>query len=93
MAEFHIQAINICSDIEDLFDSYDIDELIGEDELHVYVEKLGETKREYRRIHSQLKMLAGEEFPIKYPDFDKNLNDLNGKFKIANKKLTKLKYF
>ena len=36
-------------------------------------------------------MLAGEEFPIKYPDFDKNLNDLNGKFKIANKKLTELK--
>ena len=42
MAEFHIQAINICSDIEDLFDSHDIDELVGEDELHVYVEKLGE---------------------------------------------------
>ena len=61
-------AIDIRSDVEDLFESYDIDELLDEEELSRYQSKLETVKRDFRRIHAQLKANGGEEvFQEKYP--------------------------
>ena len=71
MDDLRIQAINISSDVDDLFDSYEISELAEMDDLEDYVRKIGDVKREYRRIHRQIKDLDGDGFPTRYPDFDK----------------------
>ena len=89
--ELKTQAIHIYSDLEDFFDSYDIRELDEVDELQDYVAKIGDLKRNFRRIHSELKVALGEEFKTEYPEFDNTSNELSEKFKIANKKLTDLK--
>ena len=84
------QAIHICSDMEDLLDSYDFENLEEEEELNEYVTKLGDLKRNFRRVHS-LKTAEGNAFKGKFPDFDTKLSELSEKFKIANKKLNGIK--
>ena len=82
-------AIEIRSDVEDLFESYDVDELSDEEELSSYQSKLEVAKRNFRRIHAQLKANEGDEgFQEKYPYYDTELGSLNDKFKIVTKKLT-----
>ena len=79
------------SDVEDFFDSYDIENLGDVEEVHNYITELGDLKRDFRRIHSQVKLAEGVEFSTKYPDFDKLLNDLNDRFKHASQKLSDIK--
>lgn len=88
--DINIQAINIGSDVEDLFESYNIENIIEEEELTDYITKVGETKRIYRRIHTQLKKLD-DKFTENYPDYDKNLKKLQEKFSQANTKLNQLR--
>ena len=61
-------AINSRSDVEDLFESYVIEELEDEDELSDYLTKIDVVKRDFRRIHSQLKAIEGDE------DFQKKIS-------------------
>ena len=92
MDDLQIQAINICSDVEDHFDSYDLQDIEDEGDLLTYVAKVEENKREFRRIHSQIKSNLGEEdFIDKYPYYDKLVNDLNNEFKASSKKLAEIK--
>ena len=88
--DINTQAINIDSDVEDLFESYNIENLIDEEELADYIAKVAETKRIYRRIHSQLKKLD-DKFTENYPNYEENLKKLQEKFTEANNKLIKLR--
>ena len=47
--DLRVQAIHITSDIEDLFDSYQIENLTEEDGLNDYIAKLGEAKKEFSK--------------------------------------------
>ena len=85
-----VQAIHITSDIEDLFDSYQIENLIEGDELNDYVTKLGEAKKSFRRIHARLKISEGDGFNENYPNYDNKLKDINKNFKLADGKLNDL---
>ena len=88
MADLKTQVIHIQSDVEDFFDSYDIYLLDDEDELYDYVTKLGEIKRDFRRIYTELKTLEGENFTTNHPDLERSLYELTETFKNANKRLT-----
>ena len=69
--EVGTQAIHISSDLEDFFDSRNIDKIGDEDELKQYIIELGDLKRNFRRICHKLKYSEGDDFAVKYPDFDK----------------------
>ena len=49
--ELQLKAINISSDIEDLFESYQ--NLNDDDRLTEFLTKIGDIKRDFRRIHAQ----------------------------------------
>ena len=84
--------IDIRSDVDDLSDSYDINELSDEEELSNYQTKLETVKRNFRRIHAQIKSNEGEEaFQKKYPYYDEDLASLTEKFKSATKKLSEVR--
>ena len=53
ISEFKNLAINCRSDVEDFFDTYDVTELVEEGDLLDYVSKIGEVKREFRRVHAR----------------------------------------
>ena len=88
MEDLRTAAIKIESDVEDLFDSYDIKEITEEDDLQDYVGEVKVLKQEYRRIHAQLKSAAGDDFANLYPDYDKTMKKLNEEFKTATKKFS-----
>ena len=89
--DLRVQAIHITTDIEDLFDSYHIENLIEGDELNDYVTKLGEAKTSFRRIHARLKIAEGDGFNENYPNYDNKLKDINKIFKLADGKLNDLR--
>ena len=92
MAEsLDVQATNIASDIEDFFDTYDLDALTEDFEIQQYVDKLSDIKRDFRRICAQLKKVEGENYAANYPGNDASLADLSEKFKTAYQKLSDLK--
>ena len=88
--QLQIQAINICSDVEDLWESYQVDDLTDGEELSQFVIKIGDMKREFRRVHAQLKSVEGNDFDKNHPDYKKHLDKLNEQFKNANNKLSVL---
>ena len=91
MADLDIQALNASSDFEDFLDSYNIEELVDEDELSEYVNRIGEIKRTFRRVYTLIKKTEGEGFGTKYPNYDNELRDISVKFQEANKKLSELR--
>ena len=64
-SDLQLQAINVTCDIEDLFESYQIENLTEEFELSDFVIKIGNVKKDFRRIHAQLKISDGENFENK----------------------------
>ena len=58
--ELQMQEVNICSDIEDLFDSYQLDDISDKDGINKFLAKIGDIKQEYRRIYARLKRLMGK---------------------------------
>ena len=90
MTDSEVQVININSDIEDLYESYQLEDLASKGEIVKFVTKIGEIKQEYRRIYAQLKKTEGGNFDRKFPEYSETLNELNNKFKAANDKLNKL---
>lgn len=89
--DLKMRSIDICSDIEDFFESYNLGEINDEDEIIHYITKIEDIKKEFRRVHAQLKNIEGNEFQTKYPDFEKQLGELNEFFQMSNKKLRSLK--
>ena len=89
--ELQMQAIDIESDIEDFFESYQVTNLNEIDPLVSFVSKIEDLKRSYRRIHAQIRALEGENYDTKYPEFEKQVNNLTQNFREANTKLTVLR--
>ena len=56
-----LNAVNINSDVEDFFDSYELGLLVSIDELEDYLGKIESLKQKFRRVHSQLKTFLGED--------------------------------
>ena len=88
MDELNIKVVEICSDVDDFLASYTLEELTEEDEVQDYVLKLEGLKRDFRRVHSQVRTLEGNDFPTKYPYYDQRLTEITETFKAANKKLS-----
>ena len=86
-----MRSIDICSDIEDFFESYKLKDINDEDEIIQYITKIEDIKREFWRVHAQLKNIEGNDFQNKYPEFEKQLSELNEFFQMSNKKLHCLK--
>ena len=91
MDTLHARTVDSCSDVDDFLSSYTLDELSGEDELQDYVTKVEVLKRDFRRVHSQIKDADEEGFPAKYPYYTDKLEELTKLFKDANTKLTNLR--
>ena len=89
--ELQMQEVNICSDIEDLFDSYRLDNISDKDGIDKFLAKIWDIKQEYRRIYARLKWVDGENFQKEYSDYEQRLGLLNYHFKSANGKLRELK--
>ena len=89
MTDFEVQIININSDIEDLYESYQLEDLASKGEIVKFVSKIGEIKQEYRRIYAHLKKTEGGNFDRKFPEYSVTQKELNNKFKAANDKLNK----
>ena len=52
MDELKPKVIEICSDVEDFYASYSLEELTEEDEVQEYVLKLEGRKQDFCRVHS-----------------------------------------
>ena len=85
------QAVNITSDFEDFLESFKIEDIDDEDELAEYVSKIGNIKKVFRRIYAQLKLSEGEGFGTKFPNYERELKEINETFQEGNKKLTGLR--
>ena len=59
-SDLHTQAIHINTDIDDLFESYDIGELCDEDELVDYLAKIEDLKKQFRRVYAEIRNLEGK---------------------------------
>ena len=87
----HSLAINCRSDVEDFFDTYDIDELENEEDLQNYISKIEGVKRDFRRVHAQIKSTDEANFDTQYPYYSNDLDKLNQHFKNASKKMIRKK--
>ena len=68
MADLENQAVDLESDIDDFFDSHQVENLSSIDDLEDYCKVLGGLKQRYRRIYAHLKRGETEEsFGEKYP--------------------------
>ena len=52
VTEFQNLAINCRSDVEDFFETYDIEMLVEEEELSIYLSKIEDIKHEFCGIHA-----------------------------------------
>ena len=91
MEALKTEAIKVRSDVEDLFESYDLEGLTEEDDLLGYVGEIKQLKQEYRRIHAVLKAGDSENFATNYPYYDAEMKRLTDEFKEANKKVFAVK--
>ena len=90
-ADLAKQAVNINSDVEDFFESYDLEILSSCEDIEKYVENIGRLKQEFRRVHYHLRMADIDNFETAYPDFAETLQKLSEHFKKANMKVSTLK--
>ena len=90
-ADLAKQAGNLYSDVEDFFESYDLEVMSSCDDLERYVENIGALKREFRRVHYHLKISDVENFDTSYPEYTEKLEILGKQFKCATEKLGSLK--
>ena len=89
-ADYKIQALDIRSNVEDFLESYEIENLVLEEDLIDYISKIGDLKKDYRRVHTHLKS-KDKDFANNYPDYHDQLSFLNENFKTATEKLKFLK--
>ena len=92
MADLENQAVDLESDIDDFFDSHQVENLSSIDDLEDYCKVLGGLKQRYRRIYAHLKRGETEEsFGEKYPSYSSVLEKLSNHFKVGNEKLISLR--
>ena len=63
--------------IEDVFDSYRLDDISDKDGIDKFLAKIGDIKQEYRRIYARVKRVDGENFQKEYPDYEQRLGLLH----------------
>ncbi len=56
--------------MEDFLETFVLEDLAKGGDLKEYISKIVVVKRNFRRVCSQLKVVEGEKFPTKYPDFN-----------------------
>ena len=86
-----IDSINISSDIEDFLESYEVNDLSSEIELREYVTRIGDLKKEFRRVYAKIKLVEKEHFNSHFPNYETELALLQEKFKIGSEKLKLLR--
>ena len=87
-----LHAVNINSDVEDFFDSYELDLLVSIDELEDYLGKIETLKQKFRRVHSQLKAILGEDtFNTQYANYEEVLAKMNENFRSCRIKISSVK--
>ena len=86
-----IMSSNIMSDIDDCFETYQLELIKEESDLASYVDELKTLKREHRRIHTQLKGLEGDNFQTVCPDYEKQKKQISDSFTVANEELSKVR--
>ena len=89
--ELKTKVIHICSDVEDFYDSYDVSDIDEEQDLQEYISRIGDLKRNFRRVYAELKTAEGTDFAKNFPNFEKDLKELNETFKIASEKLSNIR--
>ena len=89
--ELKTKVIHICSDVEDFYDSYDLSVIDDEQDLQEYISRIGDLKRNFRRVYAELKTAEGTDFAKNFPNFEKDLKELNETFKIASEKLSNIR--
>ena len=89
--ELRNRAIDVSSDVEDLFETLDYEGTNDVDELNEYVKSIENTKKEYRRVFAQIQAVEGNDFDTKYPLYEETLKELNDKLKGATAKLRECK--
>ena len=80
-------AAELSSNVENLHDSYVLDNVSDEEELCDIVQQVGDIKKEYRRVHALIKRENAESFKADYPDHDEVVKKLNDAYLDATQKL------
>ena len=80
-------AAELSSNVENLHDSYVLDNVSDEEELCDIVQQVGDIKKEYRRVHALIKRENAESFKADYPTYDEVVKKLNGAYLDATQKL------
>ena len=70
------QVINISCDMEDLL-ALKLSSMFQVDRVESYIEDIKSVRRDFRRVHAQIKQILGNEHASKYPDYDKIIKDLD----------------
>jgi hypothetical protein len=70
------QVINISCDIEDLI-ALKLSSMFQVDRVESYIEDIKIVRRDFRRVHAQIKQILGNEHATQYPDYDKIIKDLD----------------
>ncbi len=92
MDDLQAKAIECLSDVEDHFDFYNLAEINDAIELQDYLSKAEGIKRDFRRVHAQLKNIEGEDvFNNKYTYYEQSITDLNTALRNGSKKLITLR--
>ena len=87
-----LKEIQIADDIDNLKETYPLDELDSSDDLEEYINFLHGYVTDYRHIHADLKMsLGADPYNLAYPNYGQQLEGLRGDLKLAKSKLKTLK--
>ena len=87
-----LKEIQIADDIDNLKETYPLDELDSSDDLQEYINFLQGYVTDYRHIHADLKMsLGADPYNLAYPNYGQQLEGLRGDLKLAKSKLKTLK--
>ena len=84
------QVINISCDIEDLL-ALKLSSMFQVDRVESYIEDIKSVRRDFRRVHAQIKQILGNEHATKYPDYDKIIKDLDDRTDEAWTRLGKVR--
>ena len=94
MDELQKQIIDCRSDVEEFYVDFVLNDLEDEEDLEQYVTKIVEIKREFRRVHAQLKISEGDDdeaFKKNHPYYVKDVAELDSLYKKSTKKLKDVK--
>ena len=75
-------ALDLTTDVEDLL-TLDFPNIVRIKQLNSHIEDLNNAKRDFRRVHGQLKASLGDAFSERYPGYEGLLESLDTQLKGA----------